>query len=81
MNNIVFGKYLPLDTPIHRLDPRAKIIAMMFTLVAVFMPAGFIGYGIIALALIAVLFLAKINLKFIYDVYGDLFTFDKHLQL
>ena len=66
MNNIVFGKYLPLDTPIHRLDPRAKIIAMMFTLVAVFMPAGFIGYGIIALALVAVLFLAKINLKFIY---------------
>ena len=65
MNKIVFGKYLPLDSPIHKLDPRAKIIAMLLMLIAVFIPAGWIGYGIIAVILIIVLKMSKINLKFI----------------
>lgn len=69
MNNIVFGKYLPLNTVIHNLDPRAKIIAMFFVLIAVFLPAGFIGYGIIALALAAVIVLAKINFRFIIKAF------------
>ena len=66
MNKIVFGKYLPLDSPIHKLDPRAKILAMMVMLVAVFMPAGWYGYIIIALILSLVTVLAKIKFTYIY---------------
>jgi energy-coupling factor transport system permease protein len=47
MNNIALGRYLPLNTFTHHLDPRYKIMGMLFLMVTVFMPAGFIGYGII----------------------------------
>ena len=32
MNKLVFGKYLPLDTPIHKLDPRAKKLKARFAI-------------------------------------------------
>ncbi|MBF1124655.1 MAG: energy-coupling factor transporter transmembrane protein EcfT, partial [Solobacterium sp.] len=47
MGNFTLGRYLPLDSPIHKMDPRAKIIAMLVMLIAVFIPAGWIGYGVI----------------------------------
>ena len=47
MGNITLGSYIPLDSPIHKMDPRAKIGAMIITLIAIFIPAGWIGYGII----------------------------------
>lgn len=69
MNNLVFGKYLPLDSIIHRLDPRAKIIAMFIMLVAIFIPSGFMGYAIISVVLCLVIILAKINFKFIISAF------------
>ena len=47
MNNIALGRYLPLDSCIHRLDPRTKIIALILMMVAIFLPAGWIGYALI----------------------------------
>ena len=35
MNNFALGKYLPLNSPIHRMDPRAKIMAMLIVLIAI----------------------------------------------
>ncbi len=65
MNNIALGRYLPLNTFTHKLDPRFKIMGMLFLMVAVFFPSGFIGYGVIgAFVLIALLF-TKISIKMI----------------
>ena len=47
MNNMMFGKYLPIDSFIHRLDPRLKIGALLLLLIAVFFDAGFIGYALL----------------------------------
>ena len=73
MNKIVFGKYLPLDTPIHKLDPRAKIIAMLMMLVAIFIPSGWFGYVAIAVVLLFVFKLAKLNLKFLFNALKPMF--------
>ena len=69
MDKIVFGKYIPLDTPIHALDPRAKIIAMLVVLIAIFLPAGWLGYALIALAVGLVILLAKIRFKVIFRAF------------
>lgn len=63
MNNIVFGRYLPIDSFIHRLDPRLKIVGLMAILIAVFFDAGFIGYAIIASFILLALFLSKMQAK------------------
>ena len=49
MNNIMFGKYIPIDSFVHKLDPRLKIGALLILLITVFFDAGFIGYGIISI--------------------------------
>ena len=66
MGNITLGRYIPLDSPIHRLDPRAKIGAMLITLIAIFFPAGWLGYGIIFLAVSFVIILSKLSPVFIW---------------
>ena len=35
MNNVMFGRYLPLNSFIHRLDPRMKIGALLILLISV----------------------------------------------
>lgn len=66
MGNITLGRYIPLDSPIHRMDPRAKIGAMIITLIAIFFPAGWIGYGIIFVAVSTVIMLSKLSPVYIW---------------
>ncbi|MGI6510040.1 MAG: energy-coupling factor transporter transmembrane component T family protein [Erysipelotrichaceae bacterium] len=66
MNNIALGKYIPLNSFVHKLDPRTKIIAMMILLVAIFIPVGFSGYGIIGIFLLISLILSKLSLSFVW---------------
>ena len=47
MNNVTLGKYLPLDSFVHKLDPRIKICIMVVLMVAVFLPCGFVVLMII----------------------------------
>lgn len=47
----MFGKYLPLNSVIHRLDPRLKIGSLLLLLIAVFFDAGFIGYALLGILL------------------------------
>lgn len=65
MSNMTLGKYIPLDSIIHKMDPRAKIIAMLLIVTAIFFPSGWLGYGIIGCCIIFTVFLAKLNLKFV----------------
>ena len=57
MNNIVFGKYLPLDSIIHKIDPRIKIITLIVLLVAVFVPDSWYIYLILFVFEMIVLFI------------------------
>lgn len=65
MGNMTLGKYLPFDSFIHRLDPRMKIVSLLFLLISVFFDAGFIGYGIIGLFVCLVVLLSKIKITYI----------------
>ena len=61
MNNMMFGKYLPIDSFIHRLDPRLKIGALLLLLIAVFFDAGFIGYALLGTFVIITTLLSHIK--------------------
>ena len=66
MANITLGRYIPLDSPIHKMDPRAKILAMLLVLIAIFFPAGWLGYAIIFVAASAVIIIARLSFSFIW---------------
>ena len=67
MNNIALGRYLPLTSIIHNMDPRAKIGAMLLMMVAIFIPAGYTGYIIIGIAVVLTALLAKLKLSFLWS--------------
>ena len=66
MKNIALGRYIPLDSIIHRMDPRSKMLAMFLLLIAVFFDSGFAGYGIIAVFVAIGVLLAKLKFDFIW---------------
>lgn len=66
MGNITLGRYIPLDSPIHKMDPRAKIMAMLLMLIAVFIPAGWYGYAILFVTASAAIFTARLKPSFIW---------------
>ena len=66
MNNFALGRYIPLDSPVHRMDPRAKIMAMLIVLISIFFPAGFLGYALIGLCAVAVVLIAGLSLNFVW---------------
>lgn len=66
MGNFTLGRYMPLDSVIHKIDPRAKIVAMLLMLIAIFFPAGWFGYGIIFAVAAGTILLAKLSFNFIW---------------
>lgn len=63
MNNIMFGRYLPIDSYIHKLDPRLKIASLLLLLIAVFFDAGFLGYAVMGIFVIIITLLSKMRIN------------------
>lgn len=61
LKDITLGQYFPGSSPIHRLDPRAKLIALVLYIVALFLCKWFISYALIfaVLALVTVVSTVK----------------------
>ncbi|MBR3334799.1 MAG: energy-coupling factor transporter transmembrane protein EcfT [Clostridia bacterium] len=47
LSNITMGQYYPVDSRVHRLDPRIKLILTIVFIVVVFIAKTFIGYAVI----------------------------------
>lgn len=64
MASFALGKYVPYKTPIHRMDPRVKVLGMIFLMVAVFFsyPTFSMTYsvmGVLALLIIVLMIISK----------------------
>ena len=54
MNNISLGRYMPYNSVIHKMDPRCKLIGLIFLMVSIFISYDTFGmtmlmYGILGL--------------------------------
>ncbi len=66
MNNVVIGRYLPGNGVLHRMDPRTKLLGLVFLLASVFLIDRFF-HMLLALGLIIVLLLvSRISPKRVY---------------
>ena len=63
LRDITLGQYFPGDSPIHRLDPRAKLIAMICYIVALFLGQWFVTYAVLFLALAAAVKVSTVKPK------------------
>lgn len=65
LRDITIGQYYSVDSPIHRLDPRTKIVGTFVFIVVLFLIKGIYGLLLAGILLLLVVHLAKIPLKYI----------------
>ncbi|MBQ3669643.1 MAG: energy-coupling factor transporter transmembrane protein EcfT [Clostridia bacterium] len=65
LKNISIGQYFPGDSPIHKLDPRTKILLTVALLVCIFVCKGFAGFGAILLFILLCVWIAGLKIKFV----------------
>ena len=63
LKDITLGQYFPGSSPIHRLDPRAKLIALVLYIVALFLCKWFVSYALIFVVLILVTAVSTVSPK------------------
>ncbi len=63
LKNITMGQYYPVDSWVHRLDPRMKIVLTVAMIVAVFMVHSLVGYAVVLGFVYLVSHLSKVPFK------------------
>ena len=84
LNNITIGQYFPGTSPLHRLDPRIKIILLFIFLIEIFIFNSALSYALLTLFTIGLMLLSSVPIKLILRSLKPLlwiiiFTFIIHL--
>ena len=66
MRDITIGQYYPADSILHRLDPRVKFVSTLVYIVSLFVFSSWLGYGVAALFLVAMIVLSKVPFGFMF---------------
>ena len=65
LRDITIGQYYPVDSPIHRLDPRVKLAGTMVFLISLFVTSGIPAYVLATLWLGTLIYLSRVPFRFI----------------
>ena len=63
LKDITLGQYFPGSSPVHRLDPRTKLIAVALYIVALFLANWFVTYAVMFAVLAGSIALSKVPVK------------------
>jgi energy-coupling factor transport system permease protein len=63
LKDITLGQYFPGNSPVHRLDPRTKLVVLVVYIVALFLAVSWISYGLMFLFLALAVAISRIPLK------------------
>lgn len=66
MFNVIIGQFYPGESVIHKMDPRAKLVAVFVFVIVIFLANSWWGYGIVALFTLLAILLATVPFRFIY---------------
>lgn len=67
MEKMIFGRYIPGDSFVHKLDPRSKLIFVFAFIVVVFLANNAITYGLLLAFTLLVILMSKIRLYFLIN--------------
>lgn len=86
MEKMIFGRYIPGDSFVHKLDPRSKLVFVFAFIVVVFLANNVVTYAILLGLTLFVILLSKIRLYFLINglkpvIFLMLFTLILHLVM
>ena len=61
--DITFGQYYPVDSFVHRMDARIKLLLAILYLVGIFFVTSFVGFAWLTIFLLTAIFVSKVPLK------------------
>ena len=64
LREVTLGQYYPVDSVIHRLDPRVKLLGTVLFLISLFIVKSWIMYGVAALALAILIKISNVPFRF-----------------
>lgn len=65
LRDITIGQYYPVDSPIHRLDPRTKLVGTLAYIVSLFLFQSFLGFVAAFSFFAGVVILSKVPIRYI----------------
>ena len=63
LKDITLGQYFPGNSPIHRLDPRTKLIVLVAYIIALFTASNWISYAVVFAFMVSTVAISTIPLK------------------
>ena len=63
LKDITLGQYFPGNSPLHRMDPRTKIMGITLYIVALFLAKSFVSYGFLFAVLALLVRISKVPVK------------------
>lgn len=60
LKDITLGQYFPIDSPMHHMDPRSKIVLLVLMIVAIFLADNLFTYTLITLFTLVIILLSKV---------------------
>ena len=67
MDKMIFGRYVPAESILHRMDPRSKLIIIFLFVIIVFLANNVLTYGILLAYTLIMISLSKIPIRFILN--------------
>src|SRR5690606_36987806 len=67
LEKMIFGRYVPGDSFVHRLDPRSKLLFVFMFIIAVFLANNTVTYALLLAFTLFVIFIARIRLYFLFN--------------
>lgn len=66
MEKMIFGRYVPADSVVHRMDPRSKLIVIFLFVCVIFLANNWQTYVLIGIYTFLMIGLSRIPVKFLY---------------
>ncbi|MBO4306367.1 MAG: energy-coupling factor transporter transmembrane protein EcfT [Clostridia bacterium] len=63
--DITLGQYFPVDSPVHRLDPRTKLILLVMYIVAVFITDYIWIFGFVLLFMLFMTYMSRVPISYV----------------
>ena len=63
---LLIGQYYPVDSPIHRLNAKAKLLVTLIYMIAIFVVNNWIGWGALTVLAIAAVIISRVPFKAVW---------------
>lgn len=67
MEKMIFGRYIPGDSMLHRMDPRSKLLFVFGFILIVFLANNVVTYGLLVSFVLMLILISKMNIRFLVN--------------